>query len=535
MRWGALLLTLGLFIVGAISNALPDAVKLGVLLGSVGAGNAALWTFREQRWTWSSRSLLAQIVLDVIAITLALHFTGGVENPFQAYYLFPVIVSGVVLPARQSYATAALASLAFLALSVLEYTGTIAHHDVAMLPFWNLPESNAAVDQYRDPRYIAGASTVLLSTIAFACSVTTSLVQRLRRGERELSVEKGKLEAILRAMGEGVAYFDEIGRLVLANDAFRSCLGAEPPPSLADLLPGELRNAVRSARDRLHAGLAFHSFEVDDRGRTIASGVSAVRDSSGALVGLVWMIEDVTVRRGAQKEAERRARLADLGVLAAGIAHEVMNPLSSIASTTALLESSVPEPLVQQKAGQVRKHVERITRVVRGIADLARSSESVGAPVPLDHVLAEAVARAREDRRRPEVEIATQLPLPSPLVRGAEEPLIQVFHNLVKNSLDAAGDRGRIDLRAEVVGDRVRIAVEDDGPGVPPEVRERIFMPFFTTKEPGSGAGLGLAIAASIVRRHEGTIELDRRESGGARFVVTLARAGESSLERMSA
>ena len=431
LRSGAVFLILFPLVIGAASNQLPDAGKLWILVAIVGATNALIYTQRARPWTWSGRSLLGQALLDVLALTLALHLTGGVENPFQVYYLFPVIVSGVVLPARQSYAVAALAAAGFAGVAVLEYAGVIAHHDVAILPFWSAPgAASIDTDQYKDARYIAGASGVLLSTIAFACSITTSLVERLRRGERALGVEKGKLEAVLRAMGEGVAYFDEASELAFANEAFRACLGSAPPQRLADLMPGALRDALRSALDRLHSGAAYHSFEVEDEGRSIASGVSAVRDARAGLVGLVWMIEDVTSRREARREEERRARLADLGVLAAGIAHEVMNPLSSIASTTAFLEASVADPVVQRKTKQVKTHVDRITRIVRGIADLARSP-SPGVPVPLDHVLDEAIARAREERPatpRRDRDVAPSTRARDPRRRGAARPGLSQPH-----------------------------------------------------------------------------------------------------------
>src|SRR5581483_297213 len=133
MRIGAEGLILVPFVLGALSHAIPDVGKLWVLTAVVAVVNVVLYSQRRRPWTWTSEALLAQTLLDLVAITLALHWTGGVENPFQAYYLFPVIVSGVVLPTRQSYAVSALAALAFVAVAGLEYTGTIAHHDVAML------------------------------------------------------------------------------------------------------------------------------------------------------------------------------------------------------------------------------------------------------------------------------------------------------------------------------------------------------------------------------------------------------------------
>ncbi len=264
----------------------------------------------------------------------------------------------------------------------------------------------------------------------------------------------------------------------------------------------------------MKGGVPFESFEARDGARVLACGVSAVGGSGG----VAWVVEDVTARRLAEEHAELEKRLLDLGVLAAGIAHEVLNPLASISSTAELIETEPGEP-VKDRVFRIKKQVDRITRTVRSVAELARPTGGRLTPVALDEVVADAVARAREERPGA-VEVALEIERPSPLALVSAEPLRVAVKNLVTNALDAARSGGHVWVRARRDGDEAVIEVEDDGPGIADP--SRIFVPFFTTKDPGNGAGLGLPIAGSIVRQHGGKIEVDSGPGRGARFTMRL-------------
>jgi signal transduction histidine kinase len=306
---------------------------------------------------------------------------------------------------------------------------------------------------------------------------------------------------------------------VLANDAFVRLLpraGGGTPP-MAELAPAELAAPLERAIDALRRGSPFETFEARAGARILASGLSSV----GGAGGTAWVLEDVTTVREREEKARAEERLVDLGVLAAGIAHEVLNPLASIVSTAQLLDGDGS----REKVAAISRHVDRIARIVRGVADLARPSGKTPAPVPLDEIVADAIARAREEHAG-SCEVALDLERPTPWVGIAEEPMRIALKNLVANALDATGGQGRVAVRARRENGDVVIDVEDDGPGVPEADVERIFIPFFTTKAPGRGAGLGLPIAASIVRQHGGGISVSRANGKGARFTIRLPAAG---------
>jgi two-component system sensor histidine kinase PilS (NtrC family) len=521
-RWLVRLRWVGLGVAAVILAATallaPEALGAGkaagllAVFGALAAANAVL-DARLRVGATPERALFLATVGDTLAITVALHMTGGVENPFQVYYLFPVIVAGIALPRSRSYAIALLASALFVALGILEYTKLLPHHDVSLLPIWR-PIATQAFDQFEDFHYVTGASVVLISTLAAACYLTTSVADQLRSSEHDLALAKDRLEGVLRGLGEGVAYFDAGERLVLANDAFSRLLPAREGTHVLEIAEGELREPLARALAQVKGGVPFESFEARDRSRVLACGLSAVRGSGG----IAWVVEDVTERRLAVERAELERRLLDLGVLAAGIAHEVLNPLAAISSTAELIETDPGEP-VRDRVGRIKKQVDRITRTVRSVAELARPTSGRPTPVALDEVVADAVARAREERAGAG-DIAIEVEKPSPLALVSAEPLRVAVKNLVTNALDAAGSAGHVRVRARRDGDEAVIEVEDDGPGIADP--SRIFVPFFTTKEPGNGAGLGLPIAGSIVRQHGGKIEVHSAPGRGARFTMRL-------------
>jgi two-component system sensor histidine kinase PilS (NtrC family) len=532
MRTGSLVAgTIG---VVAVSLVLPGTFWPEKTLGLVAvilvlAAANALLHGRVRRGEARTRDIFLSIALDVIAVTVALHMTGGIENPFQIYYTFPVILAGIALPRAQSYAIAALASTLFAGVGLLEFAKVIAHHDVAHLPLWEVIGPQA-VDQYEDARYVAGASFVLLSTLLGATYLTTAVAARLRRNEHELSLAKDRLESVLRALGEGVAYFDATGDLVLQNDAFERLL-----PGTRRLLEGAppgLLAPLERALASIQKGSPFETFEARCASsgapgeRVLACGLSSVRGAGG----IAWVLEDVTLRRTAEERARTERRLADLGVLAAGIAHEVLNPLASIDTTAQLLEADAGA--LAPQVGQIRRQVDRITRIVRGVAELARPSARGPTPVPIDEVLSDAIARAREERPG-SGEVKLEVSRPAPVAGVAEEPMRVAVKNLVTNAIDATEGKGHVTVRARSEGGFVVVEVEDDGPGISAANRESIFVPFFTTKPPGSGAGLGLAIAASIVRQHGGKIDV-AAERPGARFTVRLPAAAPAPAKAAS-
>ena len=219
-------------------------------------------------------------------------------------------------------------------------------------------------------------------------------------------------------------------------------------------------------------------------------------------------------------------KLASVGRLAAGVAHEIGNPLAAILGLVELLRGG---GLSVEQSGEflarMQSETERIHRIIRDLLDFARrdpDGESEGASAELSAVVAEAVALLRPQKLSKQVVIEVEIPEGVGRVRGAPSRLTQVVVNLLLNALDALEGRGEVRISARRQGDRCVLAVEDDGPGIAPEIADLLFEPFTTTKPVGQGTGLGLAVSLALVESMGGTIRAASRAPQGARFEVVL-------------
>jgi len=230
----------------------------------------------------------------------------------------------------------------------------------------------------------------------------------------------------------------------------------------------------------------------------------------------------------ARLQAEIRLRHADrlrtVGQLAAGLAHELGTPLNVISGRASMIQRTADEETrMHQHATTIREQTDRITALVRRVMDFSRSTPAELQPVILDRLIKDTVALVHPTLKRTTVDL--DLPPREWTLHADPELLRQVVTNLVMNAAQAAGAAGHVRIALQDRGERIALVVEDDGPGCPPELRDRALEPFYTTKEPGEGTGLGLSVVDSIVRDHGGTIEIGDADLGGARFTILLPRA----------
>ncbi len=269
---------------------------------------------------------------------------------------------------------------------------------------------------------------------------------------------------------------------------------------------------------------------------TLSRAALAFERVAGALAGererLAAKVEELTATNRALAEAResllRSEKLATVGRLAAGLAHEVGNPLGAVAGYAELAKKRVPagaDPELLDAIDRIAAAAARIDRTVRDLLDFARPAQPAILPLDLGAALDAALRLARVQSRFKRVEVALELPPGLPRVLADEHQLSQVFLNLLLNAGDAMGGEGRVRVAARAEGAQVAVELADTGPGIPPEDLPRIFDPFFTTKDPGKGTGLGLAISHRILEALGGEIAAHNLPGRGALFTVRLRAA----------
>lgn len=256
--------------------------------------------------------------------------------------------------------------------------------------------------------------------------------------------------------------------------------------------------------------------------------------------GQVILLEDVTELQTLENELVHSERLASIGRLAAGVAHEIGNPVTGIACLAQNLQYEHEPEEIQETGEQILSLTDRVSRIVHSLVSFAHAGNHDVAEfteVSPRECVQEAINLLSLQKEKRQVRFANNIP-PELDLKADSQRLIQVFINLLANARDASPEDGQIVIEAATFGDTVRISVTDEGSGIPKQAVDRVFEPFFTTKEPGEGTGLGLAMVYSIVEDHNGDIEIDSPvdsdKGTGTRFVINLprdlkARSGSSN------
>jgi PAS domain S-box-containing protein len=249
---------------------------------------------------------------------------------------------------------------------------------------------------------------------------------------------------------------------------------------------------------------------------------AAVRDDQGRLVGAHAVLRDITSRLALQRQLHQADRLVATGRLAAGVAHEINNPLQAIMLHLALVEGALPDEFPEREAlERVREGVRRIRQIVAALLDLHRGSDQHLQPVDVHAVVEEALGLAQTPLRHGGVRIVRELAPDLPRVWAVERHLYQVVLNLVLNALDAMREGGQLTVRTRflLAAGEIEIDIGDTGPGIPESLLPQIFDPFFTGGD-RSRTGLGLFVTYGLVRQHGGRLQVDSQPGRGSTFRI---------------
>ncbi len=356
----------------------------------------------------------------------------------------------------------------------------------------------------------------------------------LPRGEQNQGAES-ELEVLFGIVGDGLVLYDASGQVRLVNEAAWQLLGVEaegragmrdcyafgrlllrrlqaPRPWQA---PWELWKGNGPERERLElAG-----------GLVLERLVQPVLDAAGRPCAWFERYRDCTADDAVPPAWQQVEKMVAVGQMVAGIAHDLNNPLTAILGYAQLLGDRVQDPEARADLEQVAREAERAAALVRSLLVLVRRARAESTQVDLNELVQHTCRLCNYELRRTRIELRLDLDPALPSLTGNPVQLLQALTNLVLNSLQAIASSGvgnRICVRTRHDVGRVFLEVEDNGPGIPVELQQRVFEPFFTTKPPGMGTGLGLAVVSRVVREHGGEISLVSYPGAGATFTLIL-------------
>jgi two-component system NtrC family sensor kinase len=375
-----------------------------------------------------------------------------------------------------------------------------------------------------------------------AVAIENSLLyEEQKERAEELALLKEFNESIVESINVGIMTADAGGCVTACNSALEEMLGLRRDEAMGqrveDLFAEDFAETLRLALGEQGWNLAelrniYKLHTATRNARTLILNIALAplkRADEAVHGGVLVVLEDVTGRVRLEEQLQQREKLSSIGLLAAGVAHEINTPLTGVSSYTqmllGMLAETDPKHALLQK---IRRQTDRATGIVNNLLNFSRTGGATEfAEVNLARVLDDTLQLLEPQLRQSRIEIAREYAGELPRIYGNAGKLQQVFTNLLLNARDAIPDGGRITLRAHV-SDREALTVEvaDNGIGIAPENVARIYDPFFTTKGVGRGTGLGLAVSYGIVQEHSGHIAVESAPGRGTTFRITLPATG---------
>ncbi len=303
-----------------------------------------------------------------------------------------------------------------------------------------------------------------------------------------------------------------------------------------DLVHPDDLERVAKARELSHTtGEMYEEFRLvldDGSVRWVSNRGFPIRNEAGEIYRMGGFVEDITERKDADLKMSESQRLASIGELSAGVAHEINNPLTSIVLySQMLLDEDVAEP-IKESLQVVSSQAYRAAKIVRNLLQFARKSSPEKRPLSIDGLIRRSLEMKSHEFHVNSILVENETPEGLPLIMMDEHLILQVLLNVLTNAEQAcvsANGKGTITVSTEMQDDFVDIQIHDDGPGIPANLLSKIFQLFFTTKETGAGTGLGLSVSHGILSQHEGDIWAESDPDAGTTFHITLPLTGSLS------
>ena len=350
--------------------------------------------------------------------------------------------------------------------------------------------------------------------------------------------ETEQLGLALESIGEAVAFLDLEEEYKYVNRAFQNLYGYNAEEILgksgAIVVPADEENQAAARRAWAEGNTLGWRGEVkrlrkDGREIDVLVTLTPLRNKDGDVIGRIGVARDITESKRAEERLQETARLSSIGELAAGVAHEINNPLTSVLGFSQLLMSEDLPPAVRGDLEIIHSEAARAAKIVQNLLSFARRPEPTKMYLDVTSVLDRALDMKSYDFQVGNIRVVRAYSSSVPNTMADDQQLIQVFLNILTNAEQAMRQlrgRGQLVVRTTSTSKGIKISISDDGPGISAAHLSRIFEPFFTTKVVGEGTGLGLSISHGIVRQHGGEIWADSKNGEGTTFHIELPIAG---------
>ena len=475
-----------------------------------------------------------QLALDLITSTLLVHVTGGAQSAYTFFFPLSIIAAATIRFRAGAVTIALVATLLFTSVSLLGWLG--------LLP---VPTGQRLLPSDMSAMGLGRALALNLAAFAGVAMLAYNLGGQIQRTSASLETQRTATadlyalhEDIVRCLSSGLITVDARNVVLTINQAACEILATSPAPVVGQLveqvLPG-IQGTLARIPERGAVRRAELIIPHPDRARQSAGGeqclglsVSPLRNNGEEVIGRVIHFQDLTELRQMEQQMRQAERLAVVGTLAAGVAHEIRNPLAAISGSIELLNAA-PQADEEGRAlmSIVTREVDRLNQLITDLLDYTNPQPREMVGLDMADLVRETIQVFEQDPSIRGITVTLDgagTPERRPLEVVADPGRIrQLLWNLLRNAAEAARTRVTVQMRQD--DDMVVTKIADDGAGIAAENLERIFDPFFTTKNQGSG--LGLATCHSIVQEHGGSIHAENRAGGGCVFVTRLPASTE--------
>lgn len=501
---------------------------------------------------------MVQVEVDLLFLTMILHFSGGIVNPCFLFYIFHVIIAAIILPRILSFSVGMTAILCFGLLEINEFS------DGAFWSYFPLRLS-ASGGLWRNPVYALGVFAAFSFTVLLAQYLTRMVLIRMTAKELEAARTGDVLKAVINAMSEGLIFVANDGNAVMCNPAamfWKNNGDKNGSKQNYDCFPGPLAQMLKNIAssdnnsDTVNKTVTFETFGPEKRYvEAKCYPVTGVfRNSLGhVIVGqdltehkkleayLREKTEEVTnineILKMSRVEIAQREKMVAVGQIATGIAHEIGNPLASISSVVQYLVRKLNRHEHKEQLLVIQYHINRISNILRRMLDISRPATSEYKWTDINTLIDNTLSLVSYDKRAHAVTIKNNINPDLPMAWLNPQHFEQVFLNIFINALDAMNadtdeQEHHLTISRRYDNGKIEIRISDTGIGMDPEVCRRAFESFFTTKEVGKGTGMGLFISYNLVAEIDGTLELESDPGKGTTVIIKIPLRPKNAIIR---